>query len=155
MTDLLAGQETPDQGQRLVEAPAAGAGIDPGVAHLAAVFPGHADAEGQAAGGGLREGGQLPRGQHGVAQPEQVDADQHRQALVGGQQRARRDQAVEARAAVETDVVADRDVVQARRRAPVEQPLPGAEVGQREGVLVRDPDLDRCHGELPSGRAWI
>ena len=38
---------------------------------------------------------------------------------------------------------------------PVEQPLPGAEVGQREGVLVRDPDLDRCHGELPSGRAWI
>ncbi len=31
----------------------AGAGINPGVAHLAAVLPGHADAEGQAAGSRL------------------------------------------------------------------------------------------------------
>jgi hypothetical protein len=73
-------------------------------------------------------------GQGSRGRPEQVDADQHRQALAGGQQRARRDQAVEARSAVEGDVVADRDVVQARRRDPVADDTATA----RREAAVRD-----------------
>ncbi len=142
VVDRLAGGEPPQQAERLVHPTPTGRRVDPHVRHLGAVLAGDTDAEGQPARRDLAERRELAGGAHRVAQAGEVDADQHVEAVVRGEGGGGRDEAVEAGAAVEADVVTDGEVVEPDVAQVREQGATLAGVGVEELVVDRDADLD-------------
>ena len=97
--------------ERLVQPAASRRGIHARVRDLAAVFASDTDSEDQPCGRYLGDGRELSRRHRGVSQSGKVHTDEHLEGVVGGEDRRCRHQPVEARAALEADVVTGGDVV--------------------------------------------
>ncbi len=133
--DLLAGQEGPQQPQRLVRPRAARARVHPAQLELAPIVAAHADPEGAPTRSDERQGRQLPGHDRGVTKREQVYPGLRGHGRMRREQRGRLDQPIRAVATGEAHVVAHDQVVQPRfdREAGevTETPLPGEQVASR------------------------
>src|SRR6201997_3140640 len=137
--------------ERLVQSAASRCGVHAGVRDLAAVLAADTDSEYQPGGRYLGDGGELSRRHHRVSQPREVDTDEHVEGVVGGEDRRCRHQAVEARAALEADVVTGGDVVQTGTGDVVEDPSPRRRVGGEQSLVDRHSQL-RSRGPRLRGR---
>ena len=130
-----------------------GTGFDGLVSATAVLATPDPYAQGEPAGSDLRERRELSGHDQRVAQRQLVDAEQHPEPVVGREHGGGRDQAVEAGAAVEADVVAHREVVQAHLGHVVQDGTPGSGVGVEE--LVVDGDAELHGGGVEGSHARI
>ena len=151
VVDGLTGGQRAKYLERLVQSAASRRGVHAGVRDLAAVLASDTDSEYQPGGRYLGDGRELSRRHHGVSQSREVDTDERLEGIVGGEDRRCRHQAVEARAALEADVVTGGDVVQAGAGDVVEDPSPRRRVGDEQSLVDRHPQL-RSHGRRHRGR---
>ena len=133
--------------ERLVRAPPTGCRVDAGDLHLVAVLTADAHAEVHPPGGELGDARELAGDENRVAQGQQVDREVDMQGGVRTEEEGRLDETVGAVPAVEADVVARHDVVEARAVERGEDRLETRGVTPQERVLHayaegREPDAD-------------
>ena len=141
VVDGLAGGQRAKYLERLVQPAASRRGIHARVRDLATVFTSDTDSEDQPGGRYLGDGRELSRRHHGVSESGKVHTDEHLEGVVGGEDRRCRHQAVEARAALEADVVTGGDVVQVGTGDVAEEPPPRRRVGMSRASLTATPSF--------------
>ena len=112
-TDLVPGQQTTDEVERLGRACTTGSRVDAAQLELVRVIATDADPEREPSGRDQRDRRELTGDGRRVAESQQVDPGLNGQGRMGGQQRTRLDQPVNPVTAGEADVVADGEVVDA------------------------------------------
>lgn len=155
MVRRFATQQALKRDQALIGAGAPTCRIDTTDLDVVAVLAADTDAEDDASGSTLAEGGQLSGHRHRVAQGQQIDADTD----FGGRQQCGQDggldQAIHADAGMKTDVVGNEDVIETRSfDAPGEFEAPRHGTAQQGFAAQRTDHQGRqaVHSRPPGSR---
>ena len=116
--DLLAVQERPQHGQRLIQPASPGARVDPAGEQFGRVVATQSDAEEQPPAGQSGERGDLPGDRDGVAQGQQVHRGLHDEPPGRHGESRSGQQPVKAVTALERDMIPDAQAVDPRRLDP-------------------------------------